>query len=946
MSTGIEGPPPRKFVVGPGEKETRSWIMPRRGDPRIPFAIALTAYAVLGCTVLGFNRDPFQVFLLTASACVLELLLAYMLRDGQKLFPLSAYISGISLALLLNYSHHSMVLFLPVYFTIASKYIFTYEDRHIFNPSMFGVVASVFFAGQLITTAPAYQWGGTWAMSAFLVMTAFCLFLSKIKRNALIISFLVFYILQIALRARIMRWYLPPEALFLGTLTSAPFFLFTFFMITDPKTSPSTTRGQIWWAFAIVLVDLYFHTRRTLSTFFLALFFVSLAQFLFLHLRRMWREGLVTVLRRHFFTINFARRIAAVGILGFGVILGYRHFIHPAIDIGPLPFTLTPIPPEYSGLVSKADADVFNRVDPRVQHIAKWLLSAGDAVAAADVTGDGNIDLFFTNALKRPEDRNAFYKNLGHHRFQRIPIPALDKISRDPATYGLVTSAMFVDYDNSGVKSLFLTVAYGKCMLLRNMFKETGKLWFKDVTKESGIDEYCISVAANWFDYDRDGKLDLFIANALDPYLRQYDPPRPLSIFHLPKPEYPGDRRMFAFMHSSWDNATNGGLNVLYHNLGNGRFEKVDMQKMGMPETHWSLAVGTGDLNNDGWIDLYVANDFGPDDLYLNEHGRHFRRIQGRFFGSIGKDTYKGMNASLGDIARNGMLDTYVSNVHMPLQAEGSLLWMTYPSKQDPFVPEFLDEATERGALNENRFGWGAALGDLNNDGWLDIVQANGMVDDTLDKKFPKPRSYWYVNEKLMRAGPEIHTYADMWGDLRGYSINGDDSNRVYLSRGDRKNFQFVDIAPQLGWKAETPSRGVLLADLENHGALDVGLTHVMGPFTLYRNTLYDESQTTKPHWIGFELHGDGVSCNRDAAGSRVVIKYLEKNKPVQQMREITIENGFAAQGDRRAHFGLDNYDGPVDAEIAWLGGPVEIYRGLQSGRYYSIQQGVHSKTN
>src|SRR6266446_843475 len=97
--------------------------------------------------------------------------------------------------------------------------------------------------------------------------------------------------------------------------------------------------------------------------------------------------------------------------------------------------------------------------------------------------------------------------------------------------------------------------------------------------------------------------------------------------------------------------------------------------------------------------------------------------------GSVGKDTNKGMN---------------VSNVQVPLQAEGSLLWKTYPNPKNEFRPAFRDEATLRGALNEGGFGWGAAVGDLNLDGWLDLVQANGMVDDSADKRFAKPRDYWY----------------------------------------------------------------------------------------------------------------------------------------------------------------------------------------------------------
>jgi len=267
---------------------------------------------------------------------------------------------------------------------------------------------------------------------------------------------------------------------------------------------------------------------------------------------------------------------------------------------------------------------------------------------------------------------------------------------------------------------------------------------------------------------------------------------------------------------------------------------------------------------------------------------------------------------------------------------------MTYPSKQNNFTPQFRDEAWQRGALNEHRFGWGGALGDLDNDGWLDIVQTNGMVDDTLDKRFPKCPSYWYVNEKLMRSGPEIHTYADMWGDLRGYCINGRESNRIYLSRGDRKRLQFVDVAPQLGWQEETPSRGAALADFDNDGSLDVALTHIYAPLSLYRNALQREkgSGSASAHWIGFRLEGNGTTCNRDGVGSRISIAHTgDRDGKTKQMREIHNVNGFAAQGDRRAHFGLGEFPGQVDVAISWCGEPAVSYGSFPIDRYHTIRQ-------
>jgi hypothetical protein len=937
---------PFKVAPTPATREIPQplrFSIPKSNDPRIPFAFLLTLYAALGCTVLRFNRDPWQILLTVSAACLFDMVLSYVLKGRTLLFPLSAYITGLSLALLLNYSHNYYLLFLPVYLSIGSKYLLTYQGRHVFNPSMFGVAVCLLVGGDLISTAPAYQWGGTWAMSAFIVTGALILFVFKVRRNVLILSFLGFYLLQILLRAYLIRWFLPPEALIFGTLTSAPFYLFVFYMITDPKTSPSGTKGQIWLALSLTLVDLLFHLLTSLYTFFFAALAVGSARFVYLHLRQLWQEGVRVWLRRGVFSRQTRQAFALLGVAALLMAGIYKGIIHPNLKGENVNFSLVRMSPNLSGIDSQL-GDVLQRVDPRVQHIAKWLLSVGDAAAACDYDNDGKVDVLLTQPLKRPEDRISLYRNLGSFHFERVEIPALREITRNPERYGLAAGAVFADYDNDGDQDLLLTMGYGKCVLLKNLLVETGSATFEDVTTQAGIDEYTISVAANFFDFDRDGKLDLLIANVLNPYLETYQPPRPLNIFHLPQPEYPGDRRMFSFMHSSWDNAENGGLNALYHNVGQGRFEKLDVRAWGMPETHWSLAIGTGDLNLDGYTDLYIANDFGPDDLYLNERGRHFRRIQGRMFGSVGRDTYKGMNSSLGDIDRNGTLDIYVSNVHAPLQAEGSQLWMTYPSRDDPFVPRFRDEATQRGALNEHRFGWGAAMGDLNLDGWLDIVQANGMVDDTPDKRFAKCRDYWYVNEKLMRSGPEIHTYADMWGDLRGYCINGREANRVYLNRGARVNLQFVDVASQVGFTEKTNSRGVVLADFDNDGDLDVGITHMFAPLSLYRNSLHDPASSvtgpnSKPHWIGFLLEGNGADCNKDAAGSRIKISYRYVDQWVEQVREISIVNGFSAQGDRRALFGLGDFAGNVEVSVAWCGEASQAYGPFSVGRYHTIKQ-------
>ena len=928
---GITEVPP--VVAAPSSATV--WVVPRKNDPRVPFACILTAYAVLGCTVLGFNRTPLQILLTVAVGCALDMGLHWLFCRRERLVPLSAYISMMSIGLLLNYSHNYYLLFLPVFFTIASKYLVTFRGRHVFNPSLFGLVCALLLGQGLYSSAPAYQWGGSWAIAAFMITAACALFVFRIGRTPLIVSFLLFYALQTMLRAYILRDHLPMETLILGTLTSARFYLFTFYMMTDPKTSPPGKWQQVGWSFVVVVVDLWFHTMESLSTLFYALFLAAAVRFLWLHSRALWNERWMHL--RRAFDLQLATRVTVCGAVGAVGFFAYAEVIHPRLAINDPGFELIEVPPSISGIDSQM-SDVMRQVDPRVQHFAKWMMSIGDAIAIGDFDNDGLPDIFLTNPLKRPEDRNVLYRNLGNFRFERVEIPALHEINLHPERYGFAAGATFVDYDNSGAQSLLLTFAYGKNRLLKNMLPITGKAEFKDVTDETGVGEYSTSVAATFFDYDRDGKLDLLVGNSFAPYLKDYRDPTPLNIFALPQPEYAGDRRMFHFMHESWSNAQNGGPNVLFHNSGGGRFEKMDMAAMGMPETHFTLAVATGDLNRDGYTDLYCANDFGPDDLYLNDHGRRFVHVQGKMFGSIGRDTYKGMNASIGDLDNRGQLDIYVSNVHVPLQAEGSLLWKTYPTHS--FVPEFRDEATGRGLLNEGGFGWGAAFGDLNLDGWQDVVQVNGMVDDSMDRRFAKPRNYWYAAEKVMLAPPNVHSYVDRWPDLRGYEIFGHQANRVYLSRGDETSMQFVDVAPQVGLTQLGNSRGVALADFNNQGVLDVAITHQFGRLTLYRNTLHEEdlARGRVHHWIGLFMQGDGQKISREAIGTQAFVSYSQNGRPVRQMREVQIANGFSAQNDRRLLIGLGDYDGPVEVEVHWYGAETRTYSGLGLDQYHAIR--------
>lgn len=895
---------------------------PSWADPRWRFLLLLTTYVVLGISVMSFNRSIWQVVLTVGVTVALDQIFHSILRRGAPpLFPLSAAISGMGLSILVNYAHSIWLPLVVVFFTILGKYLVTHNGRHVFNPTLLGVTLGLFFGQGMISASPAYQWGGNIAASAFVVTAALFFFVFKIKRTWLMLTFLLAYAVQLGVRAWVTRHHIPPETLFLGALTSPAFYLFTFFMLPDPATSPASRRGQVAMALVIVLVDLLLHFRMSFSTLFFAGSAWFTGRWFWLHGQSLWRERL-TYLKRIF---AWLPRFALLGALGVVANMAYTQ----ALTQGTVntDFQLVEVPSSQTGIVGHRD-DVIDKLDPRIAHLSKWVLSVGDAAAVADVNNDGLPDLFLTYPLKRSEDRAALYLNLGGFQFKRVALPALDELVKNPTEKGLPSGALWLDIDNDSDQDLLLLVGYGKLRLLENQWAQTGGLVFSDETERWGLlGAHSVDIAANALDWDKDGRLDIITGGGFTGYLSGYDKPTPLNVFKLPQPEYEGDRRMFNFMHQTWHNANNGGGVRLWHNMGR-TMSLLDSEGQGIDGHRWTLSIGTADFNGDGWSDLYLANDFGPDQLLINQHNGHWKKVEGSLVGTVGRDTYKGMNASVADFDNNGKNDVYVSNVHHRLQAEGSLLWMN--TGVDVKRPEnFTDMAMNQNALNEKRFGWGAAVGDIDRDGRIDILQVNGMVDNAYEPGALKNKScedYWYWNEKIALTGSEVHGYADRWADLRGLCIFPDELNRVYLNQGNH----FIDVARQVGWTQKGVSRAVALADFDNDGDLDVLVTRQFAPVSVYRNDGAPKA------WLGVDLVGNGKTCNRDALGTKATLIVGQE----RFMREQVAANGFSSQSEHRLLWGLGNRsEHQIHLEVDWCGsGLVKSYV-LDVGRYHRLAQ-------
>ncbi len=881
-------------------------------DVRWTVFTLLMVYVVLGLTVLGFSRKPEQVVLLILTGSILDVLLRGLFY-GKWAFTLSAMISCASLSILVNYSYGFQYLWIPVLATIGSKYVLTLNGRHFFNPSLFGICVSILLGNEFVTLSPSYQWygssGSAWAMGAFVITGAVLLFVRRINRLWLIGSFLLFFTLFTLLRGYVMRFIIPFDTLFVGALTSPAFYLFSFYMITDPGTSPNDKKQQLWVGFFLAFIDFLFHLKFSLYTFFFAGLTVATSRFLYFHFKDLKINGLA------FYTPSvksWVLRCLVVGLVCSPVLWAFRlpNIQHETL-IGQ--FGLRQISAEESGL-SYLKSDVLARTDPRIAHVAKWIISVGDAAAVADVNLDGLPDLFLTQILKDKSWRGKLHLNKGNFKFEKIAIPALEPYLENEAENGLPSFGLFLDYDNDGDKDLFVGFGFGKSHLFENRMIPDNKLDFKEVSVPYLAQNNTICLSANAFDFNNDGRLDLYIGNTLPPYLPDYGTERvPLSPFNMPQPRYAGDRRMFHFMHESWQNANNGGENNLLIGTNDANhFQALNNDVLKMKETRWSLSIGTADFNNDGFTDIYIANDFGRDDCYINKNGQSFERQEGRYYGDLGLDTYKGMNTSIMDLDRNGKEDVYVSNVHHAMQAEGSLLWMNETADKASKL-NFKEQATAKNLLNPNRFGWGAAMADLNLDGYPDVIQANGMTGDEWDKIYPKRVDYWYYQAQIARTGPEIHSYADKWADIRGCSIYDNEKDCIFLNNGGKS---FFDVSEKVGFTHKNNTRGVITADFDNDGDADILVTDQYGAPKLYENTLKNG------RWCGINLVGNGRTTSVDAVGTKVWLSYDVDGKTETQYREMRLANGFMAMGDTRMLFGLGSKNVTnIKATVLWHDG-------------------------
>jgi hypothetical protein len=503
----------------------------------------------------------------------------------------------------------------------------------------------------------------------------------------------------------------------------------------------------------------------------------------------------------------------------------------------------------------------------------------GAAVAVADYDNDGYDDVFVTESGTNMP--NHLLHNNGPDKDGRITFTDMTAVAgvaggNDP--HAEVTGALWFDYDNDGRIDL-LVIRYGTPILYHN----EGNGRFRDVTASSGLDRKpANTVAAIAFDYDNDGHLDLLFGN----YQKAVD------LFDLKDPHV---------LPNSIDHADNGGGVTLWRNQGNGTFVDVT-EKAGLGKiTGWILAVGHADLDNDGWQDLYLAGDFGTDYLLLNNHDGTFRDVTGS---AIGYDGKHGMNVDVADYDHDGWLDIYVTNITDDFMQEGNMLWHSNGLDARGRLT-FTDVASETGT-STTLWGWAAKFADFDNDGWEDLMVADGMHTAAGANYVPM------LGKAMSQPGFD---FSDLgaWPAMDEMSWSGHQKKKLFRNAG---NGTFQEIGALAGVDNDLDGRGLGVADFDNDGLLDFFQTNREQPSLLYHNRT-----TGAGNWI--ELKLAGVKSNRDAIGARVTLRAGGPGG-YRLIREVNGGNGFESQSSTRLHFGLGAAARIDEIEIRWPSGLVE----------------------
>lgn len=593
----------------------------------------------------------------------------------------------------------------------------------------------------------------------------------------------------------------------------------------------------------------------------------------------------------------------------------------------PLSFRLVEQSPTVTGLHFQHQ---FGHFAPFFDNVLPFMRAVSAAACAADIDNDGFVDVFMLSA--GPTAKNRLFKNssrAGALRFEPWSIPVIEDLN---SVDGFSSDCVFADVDNDGDQDLFVGTVSQAPRLFLQQPNTDGTPVFVDGTVAAGLPATMNGFAASFVDLDNDADLDLVFASYFGEHYLKEDIPHEPAIKVNQVPEHKNAGRMLP---NNWGNADNGGQKHLLMNDGNGRFTTIVPDSVGLTETRFTFDIGTADVDQDGFVDLYFANDFGPDQLYLNRGGgKSFEIVRGTFPTDIGRDPFKGMNADLADMDHDGFPEIYVTNVHHPVLPEGNLLWHNRPDPEHPGRRIFQNIAADTG-VKAGGWGWGAKFVDIDLDTDTDLIATNGYISQSPE------REYWYRLSRLVAGNRRFIVDTRKWPAFEDRSMSGHETSHVFVREGAR----FWNRALEVGVTRSFDGRGVLLADFDKDGRPEVLFVTQGQPYSLMLNEFVPTTaQPTAPHWVGLVVQGDGVSVNRDGVGVHVVVTAGDATDPLAPLplhREISAGNGMSAQSSSWVNVGLGAYRGPVDVELRWTNGTTTMHKALTTDRYHTLTQGA-----
>ena len=493
----------------------------------------------------------------------------------------------------------------------------------------------------------------------------------------------------------------------------------------------------------------------------------------------------------------------------------------------------------------------------------------GSGCAFLDYDADGWQDIVLVNGMDWPGHRRKrstlkLFRNNRNGTFSDVTRAA----GLDVEMYGMGVAVG--DFDNDGFPDLLVT-----CVGQNRLFRNTGKGSFVDTTNTSGLAPRTgFSTSAVWFDYDRDGLLDLFVCNYVR-WAAQHD------VFC----SMDGRQKSYCT-----PEAYRGDTCWLFRNRGNGTFEDVTAKSGIFDTSSKSLGVALIENDNDGWLDLFVANDTQPNKLYRNLRNGTFKDVgveAGVAFSAEGK-ARAGMGVDAGHLDGAGRASLAVTNF------DNEMIGLYRPATAAAYEDAAMRSGI--GAASRNTLGFGCVFADIDLDGAQDLIVANGHIDETV---------------RNIRGH---HGYAQ--------------PPHLFLNQG---NGTFRDVAPALGGAFATPrvGRGLACGDFDGDGDVDVLMTTNGGPAVLFRNDQLAGRRSIRVRLIG-------TKSNRDAIGARVRIFY----EGTSQTRMVRTGSSYLSQSELPVTFGIGGRDRVDRLVVNWPSGRVDEFKNVAAGRAYQCVEG------